>query len=64
VHAGVVDAAGTAPARLLRLASDPSPADLKIDAPPPWRLSEPDAAPALAAALASDLMAWIAQCAS
>ncbi len=50
------------PARLVRLESDPLPADLKVDAPPPWRLAEPDPAPALAAALASDLARWL-QCA-
>ena len=52
-----------APARLVRLDSDPMPADRKIDAPPPWRRSEPDRSPALASALASDLAGWIAQCA-
>ena len=49
--------------RLVRLDSDPAPADLKIDAPPPWRLAEPDPAPLLAAALADDLARWIAHCA-
>jgi hypothetical protein len=52
-----------APARLVRLESDPLAADLKIDAPPPWRLAEPDPAPAFAAALADDLADWI-RCAS
>jgi hypothetical protein len=51
------------PTHLVRLESDPSPADLKIDAPPPWRLAEPDPAPALAAALADDLARWL-RCAS
>jgi hypothetical protein len=51
------------PARLVRLESDPAPADLKIDAPPPWRLAEPDPAAALAAALADDLVQWLATCA-
>jgi hypothetical protein len=49
--------------RLLRLESDPLPADGKIDAPPPWRLAEPDPAPLLAAALAADLAQWL-RCAS
>jgi hypothetical protein len=54
----------TSPARLVRLDSDPLPAELKIDAPPPWRLAEPDPAPALASALASDLAQWLVQCAN
>jgi len=53
-----------APARLVRLESDPSPADLKIDASPPWRLAEPDPASLLAAGLAADLTAWLATCAN
>jgi hypothetical protein len=52
----------SAPARVVRLDSDPLPADLKIDAPPPWRLAEPDPAPLLATALADDLAQWL-QCA-
>jgi hypothetical protein len=51
-----------APKRLVRLESDPLPADLKIDAPPPWRLAEPDPAWLLAAAIAGDLATWLAAC--
>jgi alpha-beta hydrolase superfamily lysophospholipase len=53
-----------APQRLVRLESDPLPADRKIDAPPPWRLAEPDPAWLLAAAIAADLTSWLATCAS
>lgn len=47
------------PSRLVRLDSDPTPADARIDAPPPWRLAEPDPAWLLAAALAADLAGWL-----
>lgn len=52
-----------APGRSVRLASDPSPADLKIDALPPWRGAEPGNDPALAALLAADIAAWLNSCA-
>jgi pimeloyl-ACP methyl ester carboxylesterase len=47
--------AGTA-----RLASDPAPADIRFEAPPLWRRSEPAGSPALAAAIT----AWIGPCAA
>jgi pimeloyl-ACP methyl ester carboxylesterase len=50
--------------RTMRLASDPAPADVKVDAPPLWRRSEPAASPALAAAMAADVAAWMAPCAA
>lgn len=43
-----------------RLASDPAPADIRFEAPPLWRRSEPAGSPALTAALA----AWIGPCAA
>lgn len=52
-----------APGRTVRLASDPAAADLKIDAPPPWRGAEPGNDPALAARLATDIAAWVGRCA-
>ena len=53
------------PARLrtVRLASDPAPADLKLDSPPPWRRAEPQAAPELAEAVAADIHRWLRACA-
>lgn len=50
------------PLRIVRLASDRGDADAKLDGPALWRRSEPASSPALAAALADDLAAWIAQC--
>lgn len=46
-------------ARTVRLASDPSEADVKITGSPLWRRAEPGEDPALAAALADDLINWI-----
>lgn len=51
------------PARTVRLASDPRPADLTVDARPLWHASEPDTDPALQAALAQDIAQWVATCA-
>lgn len=48
--------------RILRLASDPAPADRHIDAAPLWRRAEPGDDPALAALLAADIADWIATC--
>lgn len=57
----VADATGI-PLRTLRLASDRTPADRKIDAAPLWRRAEPGNDPALAATLADDIAEWIARC--
>jgi hypothetical protein len=48
--------------RTVRLASDPAPADLYLDAAPPWRRSEPERDRALAEAIAQDVAEWIARC--
>jgi len=50
--------------RVVRLASDPRPADHRIDAGPVWRRAEPAAAPDLAEAMATDIAAWLAACAA
>lgn len=55
-------AASDVPLRTLRLASDPQPADRKIDSAPLWRRAEPGNDPALAALLADDIAEWIARC--
>lgn len=52
-----------APTRIVRLESDPRPADARLAAPPPWRAAEPGDDPALANAVASDVAAWVARCA-
>ena len=49
--------------RVVRLASDPRPADRRIDAVPLWRRSEPGDDPALVRLLAADIAEWIASCA-
>ncbi|MGN7161327.1 hypothetical protein [Sphingomonas sp. SAFR-052] len=55
--------ATTQPLRTVRLGTDPGPADLRLDAAPLWRRSEPGDDPALADALADDLAAWSRACA-
>jgi hypothetical protein len=55
-------AVGTA--RTVRLASDRAEADLKVDGPPLWRRSEPQNSSQLVETIASDIMAWMAQCAA
>lgn len=55
--------ASTQPLRTVRLGADPGPADLRIDAAPLWRRSEPGDDPALADMLADDLAAWSRACA-
>lgn len=52
-----------APTRIVRLESDPRPADARLTAPPPWRAAEPGGDPALANAVAADIAAWVARCA-
>ncbi len=51
------------PLRVVRLDSDPLPADRKLAGSPLWRRSEPGNDPALAALLADDIAGWIAPCA-
>ena len=50
------------PRRIVRLGTDPEDTDVRIDAAPLWRRSEPGDAPALAAQLADDLAAWSRAC--
>jgi alpha-beta hydrolase superfamily lysophospholipase len=56
-------AAEVAPLRIVRLATDAQPADLKVDGPALWRRSEPGTSDALADALAADLADWSHLCA-
>lgn len=51
-----------APRRVVRLSSDPAPADRHVDAAPLWRRAEPGDGSALADLLADDIAAWIAAC--
>lgn len=48
--------------RVVRLSSDPLPADWKVDGAPLWRRGEPDNDHALAETLAADIADWIAVC--
>lgn len=50
------------PLRVLRLTTDPLPADRKIDASPLWRRAEPGNDPVLIRLLADDIAEWIATC--
>jgi len=48
--------------RTLRLATDRSEADLKLEGPPLWRRAEPQNSPELAEAMASDISQWMRAC--
>ncbi len=48
--------------RVVRLATDPAVADLKVVGAPLWRQAEPGDDPALANLLAADIADWIARC--
>jgi pimeloyl-ACP methyl ester carboxylesterase len=48
----------------VRLASDPRPADFKLEGPALWRRAEPQSASELTASIASDVMAWSRACAA
>jgi pimeloyl-ACP methyl ester carboxylesterase len=50
------------PCRTVRLASDPKPADTKLDGPALWRRSEPGSSFDLTGAIASDISAWARSC--
>lgn len=52
------------PLRIVRLATDPGAADLKLPGPALWRRSEPGNSTELAAAMAEDIAIWHAQCAA
>ncbi|WP_375420901.1 hypothetical protein [uncultured Sphingomonas sp.] len=49
--------------RVVRLSSDPRPADRKIDAAPLWRRSEPGEDSVLVQQLVADIAEWITSCA-
>lgn len=51
-------------ARVIRLASDPQPADLHIDGTPLWRRAEPDNNPVFAEILAANIANWLTTCAA
>lgn len=48
--------------RIVRLATDPRPADLRVEGQPLWRRTEPDNDLALAAMLADDIADWTTTC--
>ena len=50
------------PRRVVRLQSDPQPADRHVPGAPLWRRAEPGNDPALAAGLADDIAAWVRAC--
>jgi len=50
--------------RIVRVETDPLPADRHVVGPPLWRRSEPGSDPELARLLADDIAAWIATCAA
>jgi len=52
------------PLRVMRLASDPAEADIKVEGPALWRRSEPGNSPELAEAMATDIAEWHATCAA
>ena len=52
------------PGRVVRLTSDPQPADRHIAGQPLWRRAEPGDDVALAQALAADIAEWIRTCAA
>ena len=54
--------AEVAPCRTVRLASDPRPANARLDGPALWRRSEPSTASELAGAIASDISGWARRC--
>lgn len=53
------DAIPVGTARIMRLASDPAPADARIEGAPPWRRAEPSGDAPLAHAVAADIAAWL-----
>jgi pimeloyl-ACP methyl ester carboxylesterase len=48
--------------RTVRLATDPYPANLRLEGRPLWRASEPSVDVSLAEAVATDLAAWVRRC--
>lgn len=56
------DGDGDLPQRIVRLSHASQPADRVVEGSALWRRAEPSNDPALAALLASDIVAWIAAC--
>jgi hypothetical protein len=56
--------AAVKPLRTVRLATERAEADSKVEGPALWRRSEPGNSPALAGALAADLVKWSRLCAA
>lgn len=56
------DGDGDLPQRIVRLSHASQPADQMVEGSALWRRAEPGNDPALAALLASDIVAWIAAC--
>jgi pimeloyl-ACP methyl ester carboxylesterase len=48
--------------RIVRLATDPAEADLRMEGPPLWRRAEPETSSELAGRLADDISDWIERC--
>lgn len=48
--------------RVVRLDTDPRPADRKLAGAPPWHRAEPDTDLKLASKLADDIAAWVERC--
>ncbi|MGK6319677.1 hypothetical protein [Sphingomonas sp. DT-204] len=57
-----LEAAAPAPGRIVRLESDPKPADLKLSGAPLWRRAEPGNDPVFAEELADDITHWVRSC--
>lgn len=64
LFAALADAAApdASDARIVRLASDPGDAALKLEGRPLWRQAEPGTDPALSEALGRDIAAWAGAC--
>ncbi len=61
---GTDPVASDVPTRVVRLDTDPRPADMKLPGAPPWHRSEPDTDLTLGTALADDIATWVRRCAA
>lgn len=59
---GELGNADYAPGRVVRLETDPAPADRRLAGPPLWRRAEPGNDSAFIEAVAGDIAEWIATC--